>query len=257
MLAEQKIAVVSFYSFTNITDIESLLPKILLLGKKKSVRGTILLAPEGFNGSVSGSQENCNILVEEIIKLTSASSINIKVNYCDIHPFQKLKVKLKKEIIAMAVGELHVENLKGQYIETSNWDEFISQSDVVVVDTRNDYEVAVGSFKGAVDPQTETFKQFPDWVEKNKDLLQGKRIAMYCTGGIRCEKSTAYLRTQGFNEVYHLRGGILQYLEDTKNSGNMWEGECFVFDDRRAVSNDLSPAPGHWLVRDATKTELL
>ena len=250
MQIDQKISVVSFYSFTNIEDIESLLPKILLVGKKKSVSGTILLAHEGFNGSISGEQESCDLLVKEIIKLTSATSINIKVNYCDIHPFQKLKVKLKKEIIAMAIGDLDVHNLKGQYIEPDSWDDFISQNDVMVVDTRNDYEVAVGSFKGAVDPRTETFKQFPEWVKQNKALLHGKKIAMYCTGGIRCEKSTAYLKTQGFNEVYHLKGGILQYLEDTKNARNMWEGECFVFDDRRAVTKDLLPAPGHWLVRD-------
>jgi UPF0176 protein len=250
MQIDQKISVVSFYSFTNIEDIESLLPKILLVGKKKSVYGTILLAHEGFNGSISGEQESCDLLVQEIIKLTSAASINIKVNYCDIHPFQKLKVKLKKEIIAMAIGDLDVDNLKGQYIEPDSWDDFISQNDVMVVDTRNDYEVAVGSFKGAVDPRTETFKQFPEWVQQNKELLYGKKIAMYCTGGIRCEKSTAYLKTQGFNEVYHLKGGILQYLEDTKNARNMWEGECFVFDDRRAVTKDLLPAPGHWLVRD-------
>lgn len=250
MQIDQKISVVSFYSFTNIEDIESVLPKILLCGKKKNVRGTILLASEGFNGSISGKKENCDILIEELIKVTSAISVNIKVNYCDIHPFQKLKVKLKKEIISMAVGELDVENLKGQYVEPGMWDQFISQSDVVVVDTRNDYEVAVGTFKGAIDPKTDTFKQFPEWVEQNKALLHGKKIAMYCTGGIRCEKSTAYLKKLGFNQVYHLKGGILQYLEDTHNESNMWEGECFVFDDRRAVSSDLSPAPGHWLVRD-------
>lgn len=244
-----KIAVLSFYSFTNLENLEILLPKILLIGKKRRIRGTILLAPEGFNGSISGTKEEVNFLVDEIIKLTSAEDVNIKINYCDIHPFQKLKVKLKKEIIAMTVGDLDIANLKGEYIEPKDWDKFISQNNVVLVDTRNDYEVCVGTFKGAIDPKTETFKQFPKWVEQNKELLAGKKVAMFCTGGIRCEKSTAYLKTLGFNDVYHLKGGILQYLEVTHNRNRLWQGECFVFDDRRSVASDLSPAEGHWLER--------
>lgn len=233
---DSKIAVLSFYSFTNLENLEILLPKILLIGKKRRIRGTILLALEGFNGSISGTKEEVNFLIDEIIKLTSAEDVNIKINYCDIHPFQKLKVKLKKEIIAMTVGDLDIANLKGEYIEPKDWDKFISQNNVVLVDTRNDYEVCVGTFKGAIDPKTETFKQFPKWVEQNKELLAGKKVAMFCTGGIRCEKSTAYLKKLGFNDVYHLKGGILQYLEVTHNRNRLWQGECFVFDDRRAVS---------------------
>lgn len=229
-----KIAVLSFYSFTNLENLEILLPKILLIGKKRRIRGTILLALEGFNGSISGTKEEVNFLVDEIIKLTSAEDVNIKINYCDIHPFQKLKVKLKKEIIAMTVGDLDIANLKGEYIEPKDWDKFISQNNVVLIDTRNDYEVCVGTFKGAIDPKTETFKQFPKWVEQNKELLAGKKVAMFCTGGIRCEKSTAYLKKLGFNDVYHLKGGILQYLEVTHNRNRLWQGECFVFDDRRS-----------------------
>lgn len=231
---DSKIAVLSFYSFTNLENLEILLPKILLIGKKRRIRGTILLAPEGFNGSISGTKEEVNFLVGEIIKLTSAEDVNIKINYCDIHPFQKLKVKLKKEIIAMAVGDIDIANLKGEYIEPKDWDKFISQNNVVLVDTRNDYEVCVGTFKGAIDPKTETFKQFPKWVEQNKELLAGKKVAMFCTGGIRCEKSTAYLKKLGFNDVYHLKGGILQYLEVTHNRNRLWQGECFVFDDRKS-----------------------
>ncbi|WP_341756598.1 MULTISPECIES: rhodanese-like domain-containing protein [unclassified Candidatus Tisiphia] len=244
-----KISVLSFYSFTKLENLEVLLPKILHLGKKRGVRGTILLAPEGFNGSISGTKEQVSFLLDEIISLTLAEDVNIKINYCDIHPFQKLRVRLKKEIIAMAVGDIDIANLKGKYIEPNDWDKFISQNNVVVIDTRNDYEVCIGTFKGAIDPKTETFKQFPKWVEQNKDLLVGKKIAMYCTGGIRCEKSTAYLKKLGFNDVYHLKGGILQYLETTHNRSNLWQGECFVFDDRRAVASDLSPAEGHWLQR--------
>lgn len=217
---DSKIAVLSFYSFTNLENLEILLPKILLIGKKRRIRGTILLALEGFNGSISGTKEEVNFLVDEIIKLTSAEDVNIKINYCDIHPFQKLKVKLKKEIIAMTVGDIDIANLKGEYIEPKDWDKFISQNNVVLVDTRNDYEV--GTFKGAIDPKTETFKQFPKWVEQNKELLAGKKVAMFCTGGIRCEKSTAYLKKLGFNDVYHLKGGILQYLEVTHNRNRLW-----------------------------------
>ncbi|MCC8417768.1 MAG: rhodanese domain-containing protein [Rickettsia endosymbiont of Bryobia graminum] len=244
-----KISVLSFYSFTNIKDLESLLPKLLYIGKRRMIRGTILIAKEGFNGSISGREEDVNFLVDEIKNLTTAKEINKKTNYCDKHPFQKLKVKIKPEIIAMAVGELDIENQKGEYIEPKDWDSFIKQKDVIVVDTRNNYETNVGTFKEAIDPNTETFKQFPKWVEDNKQLLVGKKVAMFCTGGIRCEKSTAYLKQAGLKDVYHLKGGILQYLEDTSNIDNLWEGECFVFDDRRAVSGDLSPAEGHWLER--------
>lgn len=218
-----------------------LIPKILLVGKKKSIRGTILLAKEGFNGSISGTVETTQILLKELISITGATEVNIKTNYDDIHPFHKLKVKLKPEIIAMGLGEMDVQNLKGDYIETKDWDKFIAGDNVVVVDTRNDYEVEVGTFEGAINPFTETFKQFPKWAQDNADMMKGKKVAMFCTGGVRCEKSTAYMKTLGFEEVYHLKGGILQYLEDTGNKDGKWQGECFVFDDRRAVDDELKP----------------
>jgi UPF0176 protein len=238
----KQVAILSFYSFVELLELESLLPKILLIGKRKYIRGTILLAQEGFNGSISGNVDSLRLLVEEIIKLTGAMDVNIKINYSAVHPFQKLKVKIKQEIVSLRAGDIDINNLKGRYIETKDWDEFIRQEDVVVIDTRNDYEVEVGCFKNAIDPKTETFRQFPQWVERNMDKLHNKKIAMYCTGGIRCEKSTSYLKRLGFQEVYHLRGGILQYLEDTKNTNNLWQGECFVFDDRRMVADDLSPS---------------
>lgn len=241
MPGNSKVAIVSFYSFTEVKHPEVLQPKILHIGKKKYVKGTVLLAPEGFNGSLSGTEENVNLVVEEIIRLTGARDVIRKTNYCNYFPFHKLKVRLKPEIIAMAKGEIDIQNLKGDYIEPEDWDDFIGRKDVIVVDTRNDYETEVGIFKGAVDPRTETFKQFPKWVEDNQELLRNKKIAMYCTGGVRCEKSTAYLKSLGHNEVYHLRGGILQYLEETSNKNKMWQGTCFVFDDRREVDDNLSP----------------
>ncbi len=248
-MTDNNKAVLSFYSFTEISQPDILLPKLLLIGKKKYLKGTILIAEEGFNGSISGTIENAKLLLAELINFTNAHEVNVKVNYCAIHPFQKLKVKLKKEIITMGVEGLDVTHLKGDYIEPSQWDDFIKQEDVVLIDTRNDYEVGIGRFENAIDPQITSFKQLVEWLEQHKQLFSGKKVAMYCTGGIRCEKSTAYLKSMGYEQVYHLRGGILQYLEDTSNANNKWQGECFVFDDRRAVYASLDPAEGHWLQR--------
>jgi UPF0176 protein len=247
---KNQIAVISFYSFVNIPEPEMLIPRALLVGKKKSVRGTILVAKEGFNGSLSGEETSCNLVIETLREITGAEDINIKINYCDVHPFHKMKVKLKPEIVALGFGDIDVNGLKGEYIETKDWDEFISRDDVILVDTRNDYEVEVGTFEGAINPLTDTFKELPKWVEANKDLFAGKKIAMCCTGGIRCEKSTAFMKMIGYKDVYHLKGGILQYLEDTHNANGKWKGDCFVFDDRRAVDDVLAPAEGHWLVRE-------
>jgi UPF0176 protein len=242
MSLSETIAILSTYSFVNIEEPELLLPKILLIGKKKSIKGTILLSKEGFNGTISGMRENLDLLLNELIKETSAMDVSIKVNYDDHHPFDRFKVKLKPEIVSMGKGCIDVNNLKGEYIETRDWDQFIARDDVILIDTRNDYEVATGTFKYAIDPMTKTFKQFPDWVENNKDLLKDKKIAMCCTGGVRCEKSTAYLKLLGYESVYHLKGGILQYLEDTANKNHMWKGECFVFDERIAVDDNLAPS---------------
>lgn len=246
-IQQSKVAVVSFYSFVNINEPELLLPKILLIAKKKYVKGTVLIAAEGFNGSICGDEEACRLVIDDIIKHTGAEDVSIKVNYCDFPPFSRIKVKLKPEIVAMRLGKLNVQELKGEYVETQDWDKFIRREDVVVIDTRNDYEVGAGTFKGAINPKTETFGKFPQWAKDNSDLFADKKIAMYCTGGIRCEKSTAFMKTLGYKEVYHLKGGILQYLEDTKNANSMWQGECFVFDDRGAVSEDLLPSDGYWV----------
>jgi UPF0176 protein len=249
---KDEIAILSFYTFTNISDPAILQPQILLRAKKKCIYGTVLVAPEGLNGSISGKEEDLHYLIDEMRKLTGAKEINSKVNYCEKQPFTKVKVKLKKEIVALKNGDLDVENLKGEYIETKDWDEFISQDDVIMVDTRNSYEVKVGTFENAINPHTETFSELPEWTEKNMDKLKNKKVAMFCTGGIRCEKSTALLKDMGVEQVFHLKGGILQYLEDTKNINNRWKGECFVFDDRGAVSSDLSPSEGFWVEKGQT-----
>lgn len=248
----KKIGVVSFYSFVNIEEPEILIPKLLLITKKKYVKGTIIVAKEGFNGSISGDEKDLYNIVEYLQELTNSKDINVKINYCDQQPFSKIKVKLKNEIVSLKQGYLDVENLKGKYIEPRHWDQFVAKDDVIVIDTRNSYEVKAGTFQGAIDPKTETFRDFPEWAKANSDLLKDKKIAMICTGGIRCEKSTAYMKALGYEEVYHLKGGILQYLEDTKNVNGIWQGECFVFDDRGAVGSDLSPSEGYWVQRGQT-----
>ena len=234
------IAILGFYSFINIKSPEILLPQILLISKRKYIKGNIILAKEGFNGTISGSKDNVKLVLEHIIKITSATNTNIKINYNLNHPFPKLKVKIKHQIVAISKGEHALTEQRGEYIEPKNWDNFVSQPDVVVVDTRNDYEIEVGSFKGAVNPYTKNFKQFPEWAKQNTDMFKNKKIAMFCTGGIRCEKSTALMKMLGHDKVYHLRGGVLQYLEDTKNVNKLWQGRCFVFDERFAVDDMLN-----------------
>lgn len=246
------IAVLSFYSFVNIPEPELLQPKILLLASKKYIKGTVILAKEGFNGSISGNKESLQLLIDELAKLTAAEDISIKFNYCDKEPFSRIKVKVKSEIVSLKYAEIDVANLKGQYVESADWDAFIKRDDVVTIDTRNSYEVKAGTFEGAIDPHTETFREFPKWAQENQHLFKGKKIAMFCTGGIRCEKSTAYMKMLGYNEVYHLKGGILQYLEDKKDQKGTWKGDCFVFDDRGAVDSDLRPSNGYWVQRGQT-----
>jgi UPF0176 protein len=239
-----KITVLNFYSFCNLVNLEEIMPKILLLGRKKSIKGTIILAQEGFNGGVSGEYENVFLLLELLAKISNIKleAINYKINYCDYHPFDKLKVKVKSEIVQMGCSNIDVNKHKGQYLDAAEWDDFIQQKDVIAVDTRNDYEVELGTFANSINPKTATFKEFPKWADAQMDTLKGKKIAMFCTGGIRCEKSTSYLKMLGAQEVYHLKGGILQYLEDTQNKNNLWQGECFVFDNRMAVDDNLAPS---------------
>ncbi|MDX2050557.1 MAG: rhodanese domain-containing protein [Rickettsiaceae bacterium] len=235
------IAVLSFYSFVNISTPEILMSKILANAMRKSIKGTILIATEGINGSISGKFQHLEYLLSFLKSIVPGADIIHKFNYTPQHPFSKLKVKLKKEIVTMGLEELDVKGLKGEYIEPKDWDEAILDKNAIVIDTRNNYEVAVGSFEGAINPQTDTFRDFPRWSEDNLELLQNKKILMFCTGGIRCEKSTAYLKLRGIKNVYHLKGGILQYLEDTGNKNKLWHGECFVFDERVSVDEELAP----------------
>ncbi len=237
-----RVTILNFYSFVNIDNFDVLFPKLMLIGKRKSIKGSILIAKEGFNGSIASEDEqSCYLLLNELVRLTGANEFEVKVNYSHTIPFRKLKIKLKNQIVNMGVKDIDVDACKGEYIDSNSWDEFIQQEEVVVIDTRNSYEVEEGSFRGAVNPETQFFRQFPEWAKNNQDLLKKKKIAMFCTGGIRCEKSTAYLKQLGYENVFHLKGGILQYLADKQNNNGMWEGNCFVFDDRHSVDDDLSP----------------
>ena len=231
--------VAALYHFTRLPDFEELREPLLELMKKWDVRGTLLLAREGINGTVSGSRESIDQVLTWLKSDERLQGLTHKESYCEAHPFYRTKVKLKKEIVTMGVEDIDPNHIVGTYVEPTDWNAVISDPEVLLIDTRNDYEVDIGTFKGAVNPETTTFREFPAYVEENLDPAKHKKVAMFCTGGIRCEKSTAYLKGQGFEEVYHLKGGILKYLEDVPKEESLWEGECFVFDNRVSVNHDL------------------
>jgi UPF0176 protein len=230
--------ITAFYHFIDFPQVEELKEPLLIFCKKNDLKGTILLAKEGINSTISGTRESIDALYKYLNEVLGIEDLVYKESSHKEQPFMKMKVRLKKEIVALGVDDLDVEGLKGDYIAPKDWDDFIAADDVLVIDTRNKYETFLGSFDRAVDPKTNTFREFPHWVEENlKDTDKDKKIAMFCTGGIRCEKSTAYMKSQGFKNVYHLEGGVLQYFEDTK--AKAWHGSCFVFDERVALTKDL------------------
>ncbi len=203
------------------------------------IRGTILLAHEGINGTVSGPKEGIDAVLAYLNADERISPISQKFSWHEDQPFYRTKVKLKKEIVTMGVEGIDPLKTAGTYVSAKDWNALISDPDVTVIDTRNDYEIEIGTFKNALNPHTDSFREFPGYVAKELDPKKHKKVAMYCTGGIRCEKSTAYLKEQGFDEVYHLEGGILQYLADVPQTDSLWEGDCFVFDNRVAVNHKL------------------
>ena len=235
------IIVTSFYKFVPIDNYHGLQPELLQKCKDLSLKGTILLAHEGVNGSIAGTAEQIKAFYEMFNSYDFLQNITYKENTCANIPFSKMKIKLKKEIVALGQENISMEN-KGEYVKAQDWDQLIDSDDVVLIDTRNDYEYQIGSFAKAINPNTENFRDFPKWFEENEANFQGKKIAMFCTGGIRCEKSTAYVKTRGFDEVYHLEGGIINYFEESKNKNNKWHGQCFVFDDRCAIDDNMMPS---------------
>ncbi|TMP88269.1 hypothetical protein CWC05_02205 [Pseudoalteromonas ruthenica] len=232
--------VCALYKFVALPDFEQLRQPLLDVMLANDVRGTLLLAKEGINGTVAGKREGIDALLGWLDKQPNLANIVTKESFDDECPFYRTKVKLKKEIVTMGVEGIDPREVVGTYVKPKDWNALISDPEVVLVDTRNDYEIEIGTFKNAVDPQTKTFREFPNWAEQNLDPKKHKKVAMFCTGGIRCEKSTAYMKEQGFEEVYHLEGGILKYLEEVPREETMWEGECFVFDNRVAVDHDLN-----------------
>lgn len=233
------IVVCAMYKFVSLDRFEELREPLLQVMKALAVKGTLLLAKEGINGTVAGSREGIDGLLEWLRQQPELQDIVCKESVTTKPPFLRTKVKLKKEIVTMGVEGIDPKRVVGTYVEPKDWNALISDPDVILVDTRNDYEVQVGTFKNAVNPVTESFREFPAYVKDHLDPEKNKKVAMFCTGGIRCEKSTAYLKEQGFDEVYHLKGGILKYLEDVPEEETLWQGECFVFDDRVTVNHQL------------------
>ena len=229
----------ALYKFVALPNYGSIRHPLLKVMTDNNVFGTLLLAAEGINGTVSGRSEDIDALLGWLDQQPGLENIDTKESYDDEIPFYRSKVKLKKEIVTMGVEGIDPKQVVGTYVKPGDWNDLISDPDVVLVDTRNDYEVEIGSFKNAIDPKTKSFRDFPDWAKNNLDRKKHKKVAMFCTGGIRCEKSTAYMKEQGFDEVYHLEGGILKYLEEVPSDQTLWQGECFVFDNRVAVDHDL------------------
>lgn len=203
------------------------------------IRGTLLLAPEGINGTVAGTDAAIEKLMHHLSTLPGFDEMEVKYSRAAEMPFHRMKVRLKKEIVTMGVPDIDARAGAGTYVAAAEWNALISDPNTVVVDTRNDYEVSLGTFKGALDPRTESFTEFPGWAERNRAALEGRKVAMFCTGGIRCEKATAYMKSIGFEDVYHLKGGILKYLEEVPAENSLWQGECFVFDERVSVTHGL------------------
>lgn len=233
------IVVAALYRFVSLPDYEALREPLLNKCLEEDITGTLLLAAEGINGTVAGSRQGIDALLDYLRADARFEAIDHKESFYEEMPFYRMKVKLKREIVTMGVEGIDPNHVVGTYVEPTDWNALISDPDVTVVDTRNYYEYAIGTFKGAEDPKTTTFREFPAYVNDKLDPAKHKKVAMFCTGGIRCEKSTAFLKEQGFDEVYHLKGGILKYLEDVPKEESLWEGECFVFDNRVAVDHDL------------------
>ena len=234
------IIVAALYHFTRFADPAALRGPLLDLARAQGIRGSLLLAPEGINGTIAGPRAGIDAVLAHLRALPGCADLEWKEASAETPPFGRMKVRLKREIVTMGLPDIDPRARVGHYVDPAAWNALISAPDVAVIDTRNDYEVAIGTFQGAVDPETRSFGEFPAWWQANKDRFRNKRIAMFCTGGIRCEKSTNYLLGQGISEVFHLKGGILTYLEEVPPADSLWQGACFVFDERVSVGHGLT-----------------
>lgn len=235
------VVVATFYKFVTVEDCETLQRSLQRYCDNWALQGTILLAPEGINATVSGAEASIERLLEELRTDPRFADLTAKFSTTDEHPFGRMKVKVKREIVTLGQADANPTEQVGTYVTPTQWNQLISDPEVVLVDARNDYEVDIGTFQGAVNPHTESFRELPTYLNTHLDPERHKKVAMFCTGGIRCEKATAYLLNQGFQEVYHLQGGILKYLEEMPETESLWRGECFVFDERVAVGHGLQP----------------
>lgn len=231
--------VAALYHFVKVEHHERLRDPLQTLCEDHDVRGTLLLAHEGINGTIAGPDAGVHAVLDFLRAQPEFACLEHKESRASKRPFLRMKVKLKKEIVTMGVETIDPTRVVGTYVAAKDWNALISDPDTIVIDTRNDYETAIGTFKGAVDPDIKTFRDFPAWVREHGELKSKPRIAMFCTGGIRCEKATAFMKQEGFDEVYHLKGGILKYLEEVPAEESLWEGACFVFDERVSVVHDL------------------
>lgn len=238
--ATPAVVVAALYHFARLDDFADLQAPLKALCEGAGIRGTLLLAREGINGTISGSRESIDRVLAWLRADPRLAALEHKESFADSHPFVRLKIKLKKEIVTLGVPFVDPTAVVGTYVDPQDWNALISDPEVVVIDTRNDYEIAIGSFEGAVDPGTRTFREFPDYVATRLDPQRHRKVAMFCTGGIRCEKASSFMLGEGYPEVYHLKGGILKYLEKVKPEESMWEGECFVFDHRVGVTHGLA-----------------
>ena len=237
------VVVAALYRFTRWPDFAAYRDPLEAACERHGVMGTLLLACEGINGTIAGSRSGIDAVMTQIRQLPGCAELDWKESFSAAMPFKRMKVRLKREIVSMGVEGIDPARIVGTYVAPQDWNALISKPDVVVIDTRNDYEVAIGTFEGAVNPQTETFREFPVWARQALAGESRPRLAMFCTGGIRCEKATALMKQMGFEEVYHLAGGILKYLEEVPAEDSLWNGECFVFDERVSVGHGLEPGP--------------
>ncbi|TVR14358.1 MAG: rhodanese-related sulfurtransferase [Phormidium sp. GEM2.Bin31] len=236
------IVVATFYQFVPLDDLDSLRSQLLEFGGDRHLKGTLILAPEGINATVAGPRTAIDDLMAKLRQMPQFQGLErleYKESQSQTPPFQRFKVRIKPEIVTFKQEEINPQETVGTYIQAREWNQLISNPEVTLIDTRNDFEVEIGTFKGAQNPKTSAFTEFPDYIKENLDPQKTPKVAMFCTGGIRCEKATSYLLKQGFKEVYHLKGGILKYLEDVPEEDSLWEGDCFVFDERVAVRHGL------------------
>ena len=241
MTNKNEILVAALYKFVEIDDLLSLQSNLYEICEKNNIMGTILIANEGINGTISGKNNEINQTISLLKSDKRFANIEIKYSSTDKQPFHRMKVRLKKEIVTIGLPEINPNKKVGTYVKPEDWNDLISDPNVIVIDTRNKYETKIGSFQNALDPETSSFREFPDWVKKFKSSKENanKKIAMFCTGGIRCEKASSLMKEEGFEDVYHLQGGILKYLETIDKENSLWNGECFVFDQRVCLTDEL------------------